>query len=105
MLRAISLNMAVKKNSTKPVDPSNFLWGLRRKLSIIRGVPFNFNTQQDVTEILQGGQLVKNENFFSCTRSESNNDLTVTLTIEDEGSFTNKYSLVTTLIVAFGHLK
>ena len=105
MLRAISLNMAVKKNSTKPVDPSNFLWGLRRKLSIIRGVPFNFNTQQDVTEILQGGQLVKNVNFFSCTRSESNNDLTVTLTIEDEGSFTNKYSLVATLIVAFGHLK
>ena len=105
MLCAISLNMAVKKNSIKPVDPSNFLWGLRHKLSIIRGVPFDFHTQQDVTEILQGGQLVKNENFFSCTRSESNKDLTVTLTIEDEGSFTNKYSLVATLIVAFGHLE
>ena len=25
MLRAISLNMAVKKNSTKPINPSNFL--------------------------------------------------------------------------------
>ena len=53
MLQAISLNMAVKKNSTKPVDPSNFLWALKRKLSIIRGVPFDFNTQQDVAEILQ----------------------------------------------------
>ena len=53
MLRAISLNMAVKKNSTKPVDPSNFLWALKRKLSIIRGVPFDFNTQPDVTEILR----------------------------------------------------
>ena len=53
ILRAISLNMAMKKNSTKTVDPSNFLWALKHKLSIIRGVPFDFNTQQDVTEILQ----------------------------------------------------
>ena len=45
--------MAVKKNSTNPVDPSNFLWALKRKLTIIRGVPFDFNTQQDVAEILQ----------------------------------------------------
>ena len=53
MLQAISLNMAVKSNSIKPVDPSNFLWALKRKLSIIRGAPFDFNTQQDVAEILQ----------------------------------------------------
>ena len=53
MLRAIFLNMAVKKNLTKPVDPSNFLWALKCKLSIIRGVLFDFNTQQDVAEILQ----------------------------------------------------
>ena len=53
MLRAFSLNMAVKKNSNKPVDPSNFLWGLKRKLSNLRGVPFDFNTQQDLAEILQ----------------------------------------------------
>ena len=53
MLRAISLNMAIKKNSNKPVDPSNFLWGLKRKLSNLRGVPFDFNTQQDLAEILQ----------------------------------------------------
>ena len=199
MLQAISLNMAVKKNSTKPVDPSDFLWALKRKLSIIRGVPFDFNTQQDVQVVLdevegislaashlicntqkitvscntcfcssvseenldivtlpvpvstdiqtstnqfltpeilssqnkwfcpscnllsestretciinsapiliiqlcrfsnQGGQLVKNENFFSCTQSESNKDLTVPKTIEDEVSFTNKYSLIATI--------
>ena len=28
----------------------------------------------------QGGQLVKNENFFSCTQGESNKDLTVPIT-------------------------
>ena len=53
MLRAISLNMAVKKNSNKPVDPSNILWTLKRNLSNLRGVPFDFNTQKDVAEILQ----------------------------------------------------
>ena len=202
MLEALSLNMAVNKNSTKPVDPSNFLWALKRKLSIIRGVPFDFNTKQDVVEILQvvldevkgislavshlicntqkitvscntcfcssvseenldivtlpavstdiqtsmnqflkpeiflsqnkwfcpscnllsestretciinsapiliiqlyrfsnqGGQLVKNKNVFSCTQSESNEDLTLPITIEDEVSFTNEYSLIATI--------
>ena len=53
MLQAISLNMTIKKNSNKPVDPSNFLWPLKYKLSNLRGVPFDFNTQQDVAEILQ----------------------------------------------------
>ena len=193
--------MAVKNNSTKPVDPSNFLWALKSKLSIIRKVPFDFNTQQDMAEILQvvsdevkgislaashlicntqkitvscntcfcssaseetldivtlpvstdiqtsmnqflkpeilssqnkwfcpscnllsestretciinsapiliiqlcrfsnhGGQLVKNENFFSCMPSESKRDLIVPITIEDEVSFTNKYSLIATI--------
>ena len=45
--------MAVKKNSTKPVDPSKYLWALKRKLSNLGGVPFDFNTQQDVAEVLQ----------------------------------------------------
>ena len=53
MLRAISLNMVAKRNSTKPVDPSNFLWALNQKLSIITGVPFDFKTQQDAVKILQ----------------------------------------------------
>ena len=45
----------------------------------------------------QGGQLVKNENFFSCTQSKSNKDLAFPITIEDEVSFTNKYSLIATI--------
>ena len=53
MLQVISLNMVIKKNSNKPVDPSNFLWALKHKLSNLRGVPFDFNTQQDVAAILQ----------------------------------------------------
>ena len=40
---------------------------------------------------------IKNENFFRCTQSESNKDLTVPITIEDEVSFTNKYSLIATI--------
>ena len=53
MLWAISLNRTVKKNSTKPVEPSNFLWALKQKLCNIRGVHFDFNAQQDLAEILQ----------------------------------------------------
>ena len=51
MLLAISLNMAVKKNFTKPIDPSNFLWALKCNLSSTRVAPFDF--QEDVAEILQ----------------------------------------------------
>ena len=40
---------------------------------------------------------MKDENFFSCTQSESNKNLTVTITVEDVVSFTNKYSLITTI--------
>ena len=201
MLGAISLNMTIKKYSSKPVHPSNFLWALKRKLSNLRGVPFDFNTQQDVPEILQvvldelkgvslaasqlisntqeitvccntgfcfsesgqnldiltlqvsadiqasirqflkpgilsshnkwfcpsckalsestretciinsapiliiqlcrfsnqGGQLIKIGNFFSCTQSKSNKHLLVPITVEDEVSFTNKYSLIATI--------
>ena len=45
----------------------------------------------------QGGQLVKNENFFSFTQIESNKDLTVSIAIEVEVSFTNKYTLIATI--------
>ena len=53
MLRTSSLSMAVKKNSTTPIDPSNLLWALKRNLSSTRVTPFDFNSQQDVAEILQ----------------------------------------------------
>ena len=42
----------------------------------------------------QGDQLMKDANFFSCTHSESNKHLAVPITVEDEVSFTNKYSLI-----------
>ena len=45
----------------------------------------------------QGGQLIKDENFFNCSQSESNKQLTVPITVEDEVSFTNKYSLIATI--------
>ena len=51
--KAISLNMKVKERSTNPVDPSNFLWALKRRLSSTTEGQFNFNSQQDVAEILQ----------------------------------------------------
>ena len=53
MLRAISLSMTIKKNSRKPVDPPNFSWAFKPNLSNLRGVAFDFNTQQDVVGILQ----------------------------------------------------
>ena len=53
MLRAISFNMAVQKNSAKPIDPSNFLWALKRNLENMRVALFDFNSQHDVAEILQ----------------------------------------------------
>ena len=53
MLRAFSLYIAVKKNWTKPVHSPNILWALKCKLSNLRRVPFDFNTQQHMQEILQ----------------------------------------------------
>ena len=47
----------------------------------------------------QGAQLVKDEDFFSCAENESNKNLTVPITVEDEVSFTNKYSLNATLTI------
>ena len=59
-LRAICLNMTVKKNSTKTIDLSNFLCALKLKLSIIRGVPFGFNTQQFFLDELKGISIAFN---------------------------------------------
>ena len=51
--RAVNLNMSLLKRKTSPIDPSNFLWALRNKITKDHGSPFNFNSQQDVPEILQ----------------------------------------------------
>ena len=44
-----------------------------------------------------GGQLVKDETLVSCTQSQVGRYLTVPITIEDEVSFINKYSLIVTI--------
>ena len=45
--------MKIKSRSNKPVDSSNFLWALSRKISESRHAPFNFNSQQDAAPVLQ----------------------------------------------------
>ena len=45
--------MWLLKRWTTPFDPSNFVWALHRKLSTNKQLPFQWNTQQDVPEILQ----------------------------------------------------
>ena len=49
----MTLNTLLFKRRTTTLDPSNFLWALCRKLSTNNQVPFQFNIQQDVPEILQ----------------------------------------------------
>ena len=53
LTRGVTLNMLLLKELTTPLDPSNLLWALCRKLATNKQVPFQFNTQQDVPEILQ----------------------------------------------------
>ena len=52
LLKSITLNIKIKSRSNKPVDPSNFLWALSRKISEPCHAPFNFNSQQDAAEVL-----------------------------------------------------
>ena len=51
--KAIALNMALKERSLSPIDPSNFLWALKRTMHKSKNVNFDFNSQQDAVEILQ----------------------------------------------------
>ena len=44
-----------------------------------------------------GGQLVKDETLITCTQSQLGQYLTVPITIEDEVSFIDKYSLIATI--------
>ena len=45
----------------------------------------------------QGGQLVRDETLVSCTQIQVSQYFTVPITIEDEVSFVNKYSLIATI--------
>ena len=53
LVKSIVLNMSLLSRSSRAaIDPSNFLRALQGKMSSIRKDPFNFNSQQDVPEIL-----------------------------------------------------
>ena len=57
----------------------------------------------------QSGQVVKDETLVICTQSQLGQYLTVPITIEDEASFINKYSLIDTInhfgILSRGHYR
>ena len=53
LMKSDALNMTIKERSTVPIDSSNFLWGLKCKISSTCSPPFDFNHQQNVAEILQ----------------------------------------------------
>ena len=53
LVKSVALNVSLLNRLSAPVDLSNFLRGLECKISSIQGTPFNFNTQQDVPEILR----------------------------------------------------
>ena len=50
--------MAVRKNSTKPIDQSEFLWALKCNLSNTRVVLFDLNSQQGVS--IAASSLISN---------------------------------------------
>ena len=45
----------------------------------------------------RGGELIKDKTLVSCTQRQLSQYLTVPITIEDEVSFINKYSLIATI--------
>ena len=42
-----------KKNSAKPVDLSYLFMGLKMEIFQLKGAPLDFNTQQEIAQILQ----------------------------------------------------
>ena len=53
LLNQFLIIMTWLKRHKTSIDPSGFLRALSGKMSLIHNHPFNFNTQQDVPEILQ----------------------------------------------------
>ena len=79
LLKSIALNMAIKERLTVLIDPSNFLWALELKISSTHSAPFDFNSQQDIAEILQ---VVFDELKGTTMRADDllSNTLTTTIT-------------------------
>ena len=63
--------MATKETLDVPIDPSNFLWAFKCKISSTRSALFGFNFQQDVAEILRAvfdelkGTSIRTDDLFS----------------------------------------
>ena len=53
LARSVSLNLSLLGKRSSPIDPSNFLRALQNLISRTRNSPFNVNTMQDASEILQ----------------------------------------------------
>ena len=64
LVKSVALNMSLLKRSTSPVDPSNFLRALQRKMSTSIDASFNFNTQQDAQEILRNHHQPPSEGAY-----------------------------------------
>ena len=73
LLNQFLIIMTWLKRHKTSIDPSGFLSALSGKMSLIHNHPFNFNTQQDVPEILQvlldeiTGTSVLANNFLKST--------------------------------------
>ena len=108
LLKSITLNVKIKSKSNKPVDPSNLLWALTRKISESYHTSFNSNSQQDAAEVLQlvidelKGTLVAandlisntirinvscNQCFCFCAKEEKLDILTIQLSPNINSSF------------------
>ena len=67
-----------KERSSVPIDPSNFQWALKCKISSICSAPFDFNAQQDFAEILL---VVSDELKRTSIRADNFHSNTLTTTI------------------------
>ena len=86
----------------KPEQPSQNKWFCPSCSSYSESTRETFIKNSALILIIQlcrfsnkGGQLIKDANFFSSIQGESNKHLVVSMTVEDEVSFTNKYSGIT----------
>ena len=72
--RAVNLHMALLKRKTSPIDPCNFLWASRNKITKDHRSPFNFNSHQHVPKFSKncGGRVERcisggrQYNFIHC---------------------------------------
>ncbi|XP_057290893.1 ubiquitin carboxyl-terminal hydrolase 27-like [Hydractinia symbiolongicarpus] len=101
--------MSMLKRSSSDIDPSNFLWALKRIISE-QYTAFNYNTQQDVPEILH---TVLDKLKGSSSRADYMSRVTTTSTVTLDTCFcsssredtSNILTLPTSLSISQGLLK